>query len=446
MAYLAYLVSSILFVFSLKGLSRAKTAFKGNLFGITGMIIAIITTFFSLDSSSLSLVILVMIFGGGIGFLISKKTQMTALPQLVAAFHSLIGLAAVFIAFKACVNPLFKKGTSQLIEMSLGAMIGAITFTGSIIAFLKLQSILKKTFVHKRHLNLILLFCLLVLTVIFSSGSGDFNILLILSVVAGILGIFVFVPVGGADMPVIVSLLNSYSGFAAVGIGFTLNNHLLIITGSIVGSSGAILSYVMCKAMNRSIFQVIFGGSDYSFEAQTQTKPVKISTPVDCGFMLGQASNVIIVPGYGMAVSHASYIVREITQKLNKKSIGVKFAIHPVAGRMPGHMNVLLAEANIPYDDIFELDDINYDFSRTDVVLVIGANDITNPRAKTDKSSPIYGMPILNVDQSKVVFFIKRSLGAGYAGIDNDLFYKDNTFMVLGDAKNVCEEILRNIE
>lgn len=457
-----YLISGICFILALKGLSSAKTSRQGNLYGMVGMGLAIMTTLFSPVISSYAVILLAVVSGGFIGALIAKKIQMTALPQLVAGFHSFVGLAAVFVAFAAFFEPsAYGIGdvghihTMSLFEMSLGAVIGAITFSGSLIAFGKLQGIISGKplmFMMQHKLNAILGIVTILGILLFTlSGSGF--IFYLVTGIAFILGFLLILPIGGADMPVVVSMLNSYSGWAAAGIGFTLSNNLLIITGALVGASGAILSYIMCKGMNRSIINVILGGfgTDASSGESTnhsaqENRPVKVSSGEDAAFLLTNASSVVIVPGYGMAVAQAQHALREMADALKSKGIKVRYAIHPVAGRMPGHMNVLLAEANVPYDDVHELEEINSDFGTTDVAFVIGANDITNPAAKTDKSSPIYGMPILDVEKAKTVLFIKRSLASGYSGVDNELFYRDNTFMVLGDAKKVCEEIIKGMD
>ncbi len=450
-----YLVSGILFILSLQGLSSADTSRRGNLFGMVGMGIAILTTFLSPKISHYFLSFLAIAAGGGVGTFIARNIPMTALPQLVAAFHSLVGLAAVFVAASALNAPgSFGIGsaasihTSSLFEMGLGVAIGAITFTGSIVAFGKLQGLIKGNplqFAGQHMINAalgggIVLFLLLFML---TQSSFVFWVLVLLSFA---LGFLLILPIGGADMPVIVSMLNSYSGFAAAGIGFTLGNMLLIITGALVGASGAILSYIMCKGMNRSIINVILGGfgsgaSAVASSAAENTRPVKAGSAEDASYILQNARSVIIVPGYGMAVAQAQHALREMADKLKAQGIKVSYAIHPVAGRMPGHMNVLLAEANVPYDDVFELEDINSDFSSCDVAFVIGANDVTNPAAKTDTTSPIYGMPILDVEKAKTVLFVKRSMASGYAGVENELFYRDNTMMLFYDAKKVCEEI-----
>ncbi len=453
-----YLISSILFILSLRGLSSASTSQKGNIFGILGMSIAVLTTIFLPNIMTYKFIILAIIIGGGIGYIIAKKISMTSLPQLVAAFHSLVGLSAVFVAFSAYYNPnafgienIIPFGS--LIEMSLGSAIGAITFTGSLIAFMKLQGILKgKPLSFKGQHKLNLLLGISILSVIGYFVYEPSSILfVIITFISLILGLLLILPIGGADMPVIVSMLNSYSGWAASGIGLTLQNNLLIITGALVGTSGAILSHIMCKGMNRSLFNVILGGvnSETSSSSSNNNQNsqnhanVKLCSPEDASFIMKNASSLIVVPGYGMAVAQAQHAIKEIADILKNEGITVRYAIHPVAGRMPGHMNVLLAEANIPYDDVLEIDEINHDFSNTDVVLVIGANDITNPSAKNDPSSPIYGMPVLDVEKARTILFVKRSLASGYAGIDNPLFYQSNTMMILGDAKKVSENILK---
>lgn len=447
---------------ALKGLSSAATSRSGNLYGIIGMTVAILTTLLLPDVSRYGIILLGIIIGGTIGAVIARQIQMTSLPQLVAGFHSFVGLAAVLVAAAALNSPeAYKIGTvdhinaSSLFEMGLGAAIGAITFSGSLVAFGKLQGIVSGKpliFTMQHKLNTLLGAVLIALLLVFL-GTGSHFVFWLLTLLAFGLGFLLILPIGGADMPVVVSMLNSYSGWAAAGIGFTLGNNLLIITGALVGASGAILSYIMCKGMNRSIFNVILGGfgtdtsSTISGDAGSAAndRPVKISSVEDAAFMLSNARSIIIIPGYGMAVAQAQHALREMADLLKKNGAKIRYAIHPVAGRMPGHMNVLLAEANVPYDEVLELEEINNDFSSTDVAFVIGANDITNPAAKTDPSSPIYGMPILDVEKAKTVFFVKRSLASGYAGVDNELFYHDNTFMVLGDAKRVCDEIVKTI-
>ncbi len=458
---LLYLVAGVLFILSLAGLSSAKTAVRGNRYGILGMLIAVVTTLaFSMHSWQSALLIYGTIAAGAIiGTAIAKRIDMTALPQLMAGFHSLVGLAAVCVAFAAFYSPTaFGIGTPghinkfSLLEMSLGAFIGAMTFTGSFIAFMKLQGLMSAKpirFAGQHLFNGALGVAIAVMTILFTFiQTGD--VLTIITLCAAILGVLLILPIGGADMPVVVSMLNSYSGWAAAGIGFTLQNMLLIITGALVGASGAILSYIMCKAMNRSFFNVILGGlgEDEATNADgaTEERAVKAGSAEDAAFLMEQAGSVIIVPGYGMAVAQAQHIIRELVDILKSKDVKVKFAIHPVAGRMPGHMNVLLAEANIPYEDVFELEDINSDFSSTDVALVIGANDVTNPAARTDTASPIYGMPILDVDKAKTILFVKRSMGVGYAGIQNELFFNPKTMMLFGDAKKVSEEIVKAFE
>ncbi len=454
----AYLISAIFFVFALNGLAHPDSARRGNIFGILGMITAVITTMLSPQVVSYQMILIAILIGGSIGTFIALKIEMTSLPELVAAFHSLVGLAAVFVAASALYSPesygIGVKGNiflSSLIEMAIGVTIGAITFTGSIIAFSKLQGIMSGapiTFSGQHLLNLLIAISIIILIALFSSSESKILFWIIVAMSLS-LGILLIIPIGGADMPVVVSMLNSYSGWAAAGIGFTLSNHLLIIVGSLVGASGAILSYVMCKGMNRSFFNVILGGfgvdESSSSKGEIEERPVKTGSPEDAAFILSNANSVIIVPGYGMAVAQAQHALREMCDTLKKNDVKVKYAIHPVAGRMPGHMNVLLAEANVPYDDVFELEEINSDFSNTDAVLVIGANDITNPAAKTDKTSPIYGMPILDVENAGTVLFIKRSMASGYAGVQNELFFKDNTMMLFSDAKKMVENIIKNI-
>ena len=457
-----YLISGILFILALRGLSSPDTSRQGNYFGIAGMIIAIAVTFLSVGSFSTSLiyVIIFLVIGGAIGAFIAFKIPMTAMPELVAGFHSLVGLAAVFVAIAAYLNPeAFKLGTigniklASLIEMSIGAAVGAITFSGSIIAFLKLRGIMSGspiTFSGQHFLNLILGIAIFVL-IFYLCKTQSSNIFWTVITISFLVGVLLIIPIGGADMPVVISMLNSYSGWAAAGIGFTLENTALIITGALVGSSGAILSYIMCKAMNRSFVSVILGGfgadsSSNDTKEKKDQKPVKSGNAEDAAFLMKNASSVIIVPGYGMAVAQAQHALREMVDKLKKNDIKVTYAIHPVAGRMPGHMNVLLAEANVPYDEVFELEDINNDFANSDVAFVIGANDVTNPVAKTDPKSPIFGMPVLDVEKCKSVLFVKRSLSPGYAGIDNELFYKDNTLMLFADAKKMTEDIVKNLD
>ena len=457
---LFYLISGILFILALRGLSSPETSRQGNYLGIAGMAISIIVTFLTVGNfgSGFVYVLLFLIIGGTIGAFIAFRIPMTAMPELVAGFHSLVGLAAVFVAVSAFLKPeAFNLGfagnikLASLIEMSLGASIGAITFSGSIIAFFKLRGIMSGspiTFKGQHFINLAM--GLSVIFLIFylcqTQSTNTFWSIILLSF---ILGVLIIIPIGGADMPVVISMLNSYSGWAAAGIGFTLENTALIITGALVGSSGAILSYIMCKGMNRSFFNVILGGwgaTDNGSASQSkEQKPVKNGNADDAAFLMKNASSVIIVPGYGMAVAQAQHALREMVDALKKNGVKVSYAIHPVAGRMPGHMNVLLAEANVPYDEVFELEEINNDFANCDVAYVIGANDVTNPVAKSDPQSPIYGMPILDVEKSKSVLFVKRSLSPGYAGIDNDLFYRDNTLMLFADAKKMTEEIIKGL-
>ncbi len=457
-----YLISGILFILALRGLSSPDTSRQGNYFGIAGMVIAILVTFLSVGNFSMSLVyvLLFLLIGGAIGAFIAFKIPMTAMPELVAGFHSLVGLAAVFVAIAAFLNPeVFNLGSpgtiklASLIEMSIGAAVGAITFSGSIIAFLKLKGIMSGapiTFSGQHYLNLFLGLSIFVL-IFYLCKMQMGNIFWTLIIVSFLVGVLLIIPIGGADMPVVISMLNSYSGWAAAGIGFTLENTALIITGALVGSSGAILSYIMCKAMNRSFFSVILGGfgadnTTAGSNNQKDKKPVKSGNAEDAAFLMKNASSVIIVPGYGMAVAQAQHAVREMVDKLKKNEIKVTYAIHPVAGRMPGHMNVLLAEANVPYDEVFELEEINNDFANADVAFVIGANDVTNPVAKTDPQSPIFGMPVLDVEKCKSVLFVKRSLSPGYAGVDNELFYRDNTLMLFADAKKMTEDIVKNLD
>ncbi len=456
----AYLIAAISFIMALRGLSGPETARTGLIFGMAGMALAVVTTLFLPGVRAYLWIVPAIAIGGGIGTFIALKIKMTDLPQLMAAFHSLVGLAAVFVASAAFTNPeAYGIGTpgsiktASLIEMALGVAIGAITFTGSIIAFGKLQGLISGkpvTFKGQHMLNACLGLAMLALIALLCVTEGGIWFLLLIGVALA-LGVLMIIPIGGADMPVIVSMLNSYSGWAAAGIGFTLHNNLLIITGALVGASGAILSYIMCKGMNRSFINVLLGGfgGDAAVggpAAAAGDRPVKIGSAEDAAYIMKNAASVIVVPGYGMAVAQAQHAVREMADVLKHAGVNVKYAIHPVAGRMPGHMNVLLAEANVPYDEVFELEDINRDFSQTDVVYVIGANDITNPSAKTDPASPIYGMPILDVAKSKTVLFVKRSLASGYAGVDNPMFYQDNTMMLLGDAKKMTEEIVKALE
>ena len=459
-----YLISGILFILALRGLSSPETSRKGNFYGVVGMVIAIVTTLIVIkipfsSVTTWSMLIAGIFIGGTIGTIIAQRIAMTAMPQLVAGFHSLVGLAAVLVAIAALYSPssygiasdtgLIKISSS--IEMSIGVVIGAITFTGSIIAFLKLQGLMTGApivFKGQHYLNA-LIGLIILGAIVFFCITQEKNMFLLVMILSLLVGILIIIPIGGADMPVVVSMLNSYSGWAAAGIGFTLENTALIITGALVGSSGAILSYIMCKGMNRSFFNVILGGfgadGNSSSAGKAEQKPVKQGSADDAAFILKNAGSVIIVPGYGLAVAQAQHAVREMADNLKKCGVKVSYAIHPVAGRMPGHMNVLLAEANVPYDEVFELEDINTEFPQTDVAFVIGANDVTNPIAKSDPSSPIYGMPILDVEKAKTVLFVKRSLGVGYAGIDNDLFYRDNTMMLFSDAKKMVEAIIKTL-
>jgi NAD(P) transhydrogenase subunit beta len=458
---LLYLVAGVLFILALRGLSHPTTSRQGNIYGMAGMALAILTTLaFTAPNGAggWALVVLGLAIGGGVGAVIARRVPMTAMPQLVAAFHSGVGLAAVFAAAAALYAPqafgIGGIGTikgGSLFEMGLGVAIGAVTFTGSVIAFLKLDGRMsgKPILLPQRHLiNIALGLLLVVLLVAFITTESRAAFWLIV-LVSFALGVTLIIPIGGADMPVVVSMLNSYSGWAAAGIGFTLGNLALIITGALVGSSGAILSYIMCKGMNRSFISVILGG----FGGETsggpagaaETRPVKQGSADDAAFIMKNAGKVIIVPGYGMAVAQAQHTLREMADLLKKEGVDVKYAIHPVAGRMPGHMNVLLAEASVPYDEVFELEDINGEFAQADVAFVIGANDVTNPAAKTDPQSAIYGMPILDVERAKTVLFIKRGMGSGYAGVENELFFRDNTMMLFGDAKKVVDEIVKNL-
>ena len=461
LAALLYLVSGILFILSLRGLSSPESSRQGNLFGMIGMTIAVLTTLAYARPSGIGAWILVLGgigIGGGIGAVVARRVPMTSMPQLVAAFHSGVGLAAVFVAAAALYAPtafdIGARGTIKglsLFEMGLGVAIGAITFTGSVIAFLKLDGRMsgKPILLPQRHLlNIAIAAAIVVLLVVFMRTESTLAFWLIV-LLSFVIGVTLIIPIGGADMPVVVSMLNSYSGWAAAGIGFTLGNMALIITGALVGSSGAILSYIMCKAMNRSFVSVIlggFGGEDAAAGGSAEARPYKAGSAEDAAYIMKNAQKVIIVPGYGMAVAQAQHALREMADLLKKEGVEVKYAIHPVAGRMPGHMNVLLAEANVPYDEVFELEDINSEFAQADVAFVIGANDVTNPAAKTDKTSPIYGMPVLDVEKAGTILFVKRGMGGvGYAGIDNDVFYRDNTMMLLADAKKMVESIVKNL-
>ncbi len=460
LASFLYLVSGVLFIMALRGLSHPTTSRQGNFYGMIGMAIAVATTLILAAPSLSGLVLIVagIAIGGGAGAVIARRIAMTSMPQLVAAFHSLVGLAAVLVAAAAMYAPeSFGVGTvghihtQAIVEMSLGVAIGAITFTGSIIAFLKLDGRMsgKPIMLPGRHVvnaGIAIALVVLVFMLVSTQSNTVFWLIVALSL---LLGVLIIIPIGGADMPVVVSMLNSYSGWAAAGIGFTLGNLALIITGALVGSSGAILSYIMCKGMNRSFISVILGGFGGETAAAADDgieRTVKQGSADDAAFLMKNASKVIIVPGYGMAVAQAQHALREMADKLKAAGVEVKYAIHPVAGRMPGHMNVLLAEANVPYDEVFELEDINSEFAQADVAYVIGANDVTNPSARDDKTSPIYGMPILDVDKARTCLFVKRSLGSGYAGIDNTLFYKDGTMMLLGDAKKMTEEIVKAMD
>ena len=460
LATLLYLGASICFILALKGLSHPETSRRGNILGMVGMGIAILVTLFMLPELNFILIFTGILIGGAVGTVIALRIQMTALPQLVAAFHSLVGLAAVLVAAAAFYNPeaygIGQAGAikaTSLVEMAIGTAIGAITFTGSIVAFAKLQGLVsgKPVVFYMQHwLNLGLGILTVILIIGLVTGQSGVTFWLIVLVTLA-LGVLIIIPIGGADMPVVISMLNSYSGWAAAGIGFTLENNLLIITGALVGSSGAILSYIMCKGMNRSFFSVILGGfggeaAAAGGDGDDGDKTWQQGSAEDAAFMMRNAEKVIIVPGYGMAVAQAQHALREMAELLKSEGVEVKYAIHPVAGRMPGHMNVLLAEASVPYDEVFEMDEINTEFRETDVAFVIGANDVTNPSAKTDSSSPIYGMPVLNVEDSQNVLFVKRSMGSGYAGVDNPVFYMDKTYMLLADAKKMCESVVKALE
>jgi H+-translocating NAD(P) transhydrogenase subunit beta len=466
---LAYLIAGVCFILALRGLSSPASSQRGNRFGMAGMALAVGTTLYEHHQAGLMEIAVAIAIGAAIGLVMARRIAMTAMPQLVAAFHSLVGLAAVLVAAAAFLNPqafgiadvitpiagpnIVNIFPVSRIEMALGAAIGAITFSGSVIAFLKLNGNMSGApiLLPARHtINLTTLAAILFLTAYFSGDQSPWIFWTIIGLSFAI-GFLLIIPIGGADMPVVVSMLNSYSGWAAAAMGFTLGNTAMIITGALVGSSGAILSYIMCRAMNRSFISVIAGGfgavADTSGGAAAIDRPWKRGSAEDAAFLMEQAELVIIVPGYGMAVAQAQHVLREMGDKLKEKGVTVKYAIHPVAGRMPGHMNVLLAEANVPYDEVFELEDINSEFAQADVAFVIGANDVTNPAAKTDKSSPIYGMPVLDVEKAKTVLFIKRSMGGvGYAGVDNELFYRDNTMMLLADAKKMVEEIVKSID
>ena len=460
LAALLYLVAGILFILALRGLSSPASSRQGNRFGVIGMAIAVLTTLAlkpPASAASWLLIVVAIAIGGSLGVWRARTIKMTAMPQLVAMFHSLVGLAAVLVAAGALYAPEafgIAEGLhihpASIIEMSLGQAIGAITFTGSIIAFLKLDGRMSGApiLLPRRHaINIGLGVALVALIAIFYATQAALWFWLV-ALVSLALGVLLIVPIGGADMPVVISMLNSYSGWAAAGIGFTLGNLALIITGALVGSSGAILSYIMCRGMNRSFVSVILGGfgGEVAAAAGKETRPVKQGSADDAAFIMKNASRVIIVPGYGMAVAQAQHSLREMAELLKKEGVEVKYAIHPVAGRMPGHMNVLLAEANVPYDEVFELDDINNEFAQTDVAYVIGANDVTNPSAKTDPKSPIFGMPVLDVEKAKTVLFVKRGMGSGYAGVENELFFRDNTLMLFGDAKKTTDALVKALQ
>ncbi|MEP9399542.1 NAD(P)(+) transhydrogenase (Re/Si-specific) subunit beta [Mesorhizobium sp. KR2-14] len=460
LASFLYLVSGILFILALRGLSHPTTSRQGNIYGMVGMAIAIATTLALATPSvgGFALIVVGLAIGGGIGAVVARRIPMTSMPQLVAAFHSLVGMAAVLVAAAAMYAPeSFGIGSvgaihgQALVEMSLGVAIGAITFTGSVIAFLKLDGRMsgKPIMLPARHVINIVLGATLAVLIVLLVVTQSYAVFWLIVALSLALGVLLIIPIGGADMPVVVSMLNSYSGWAAAALGFTLGNLALIITGALVGSSGAILSYIMCKGMNRSFISVIlggFGGETTAAAHDGVERTVKQGSADDAAYLMMNAQKVIIVPGYGMAVAQAQHALREMADKLKANGVDVKYAIHPVAGRMPGHMNVLLAEANVPYDEVFELEDINSEFAQADVAYVIGANDVTNPSARDDKNSPIYGMPILDVDKARTCLFVKRSLGSGYAGIDNTLFYKDGTMMLLGDAKKMTEEIVKAMD
>ncbi len=466
LAAVLYLVSGVLFILALRGLSSPVTSRRGNQLGMVGMVLAVgvtLLTLFSqgaLDAITLGLIVAGVAIGGGVGAVIARRVAMTAMPQLVAAFHSLVGLAACLVATAAVYTPtaygiadaMGHVKLESLIELSVGVAIGAVTFTGSLIAFAKLNGNMGGAPImlpgrHLLNIAIAVAVVALIVALVVSGGDAKWAFWLVFAL-ALLAGVTLIIPIGGADMPVVVSMLNSYSGWAAAALGFTLENTTLIITGALVGSSGAILSYIMCKGMNRSFISVILGGFGGDAAAAgpggaKETRPVKQGSADDAAFIMKNASKVIIVPGYGMAVAQAQHALREMADTLKKEGVEVKYAIHPVAGRMPGHMNVLLAEANVPYDEVFELDDINSEFSTADVAFVIGANDVTNPAAKTDPKSPIFGMPILEVEKARTVLFIKRSMGAGYAGVENELFFRDNTMMLFGDAKKMVEGIIK---
>jgi NAD(P) transhydrogenase subunit beta len=461
---LCYLVASVSFILALKGLSHPETARRGNAFGMVGMAIAVLTTLALIFSKGgVAIILAAMVIGGGIGAVVSKRVQMTQMPELVAAMHSLVGLAAVLIAIAVVNNPAsfgipVPMPMGNRLELFIGTFVGALTFSGSIIAFGKLAGLGKQfrlfssapiVFPGQHLLNLVLAIVMVGFgTAFFLSSEQGWTPFVVMTAIAFVLGVLIIIPIGGADMPVVISMLNSYSGWAAAGIGFSLNNTMLIIAGSLVGSSGAILSYIMCKAMNRSFFSVILGGfgaAEGAAASGTEDRTVRSGSADDAAFLMGNAESVIIVPGYGLAVARAQHAVKEMAAKLTEKGVQVRYAIHPVAGRMPGHMNVLLAEAEVPYDQVFEMEDINSEFGNTDVVLVLGANDVVNPLAH-EKGSPIYGMPILDVHKARTVLVNKRSMASGYAGLDNPLFYMDRTMMVFGDAKKVVEDIVKALD
>ena len=460
LATLLYLVASVCFILALRGLSHPETSRAGNRYGIAGMAIAVVITLFLLPEMDFITIFGGVVVGGAIGTVVALRIQMTALPQLIAAFHSLVGLAAVFVAVAAFYNPAAygiglpgEIGAASLVEMAIGTSIGAITFTGSIIAFAKLQAIMSGkpiVFPLQHWINLGLGLFTLLLIVWLSAAESDMAFWLIV-IVSLLLGVLIIIPIGGADMPVVISMLNSYSGWAACGIGFTLQNNLLIVAGALVGSSGAILSYIMCKGMNRSFVSVILGGfggetAGPAAAGEEGEKSYNQGSADDAAFLMRNAEKVIIVPGYGFAVAQAQHALREMADLLKAEGVEIKYAVHPVAGRMPGHMNVLLAEANVPYDEVFEMDEINREIAEADVAFVIGANDVTNPSARSDKSSPIYGMPIIDVDKARQIFVVKRSMASGYAGVDNPLFYMDHNMMLLSDAKAMCEKIIKALE
>jgi NAD(P) transhydrogenase subunit beta len=458
-----YLIASVCFILALKGLSSPTTARRGNFFGVAGMTIAVLTTIAVVARGRVDLIFMAMLVGGTVGAVVARRVQMTQMPELVAAMHSLVGMAAVLIAIAAVNNPLafgvpdpLPKGNK--LELFIGTFVGAITFSGSVIAFGKLAGLGKQfrlfssapvVFPGQHWVNLALALVMIGFGAAFFMADGKaWTPFVIMTAIAFVLGVLIIIPIGGADMPVVISMLNSYSGWAAAGIGFSLNNAMLIIAGSLVGSSGAILSYIMCKAMNRSFISVILGGfgaAEGATAVSGEQKTVRSGAAEDAAFLMGNAENVIIVPGYGLAVARAQHAVKEMAEKLRAKGVNVRYAIHPVAGRMPGHMNVLLAEAEVPYDQVFEMDDINSEFGNADVALVLGANDVVNPLAY-EKGSPIYGMPILDVVKARTVLVNKRSMAAGYAGLDNPLFYMDKTMMVFGDAKKVVEDIVKAID